>query len=66
MRCTSYVVTERIWRAASAPCTDTRPMCETSNTPARVRTASCSAMMPAYWSGISQPAKEAKRAPACR
>src|SRR6187397_2553819 len=28
-----------------------------SNRPARFRTALCSAMMPVYWTGISQPAK---------
>ncbi len=40
-------------------------MCETSNTPARSRTVSCSARIPpAYWTGISQPANGTSRAPA--
>ena len=30
-------------------------MCETSNSPAAVRTALCSSMTPAYWTGMSQP-----------
>ena len=34
-------------------------MCETSNTPAALRTASCSARTPSgYWTGISQPPNE--------
>ena len=39
-------------------------MCETSNTPARSRTAWCSARMPSYCTGISQPANGTSRAPA--
>src|SRR5918996_2948916 len=43
-------------------------MCETSNIPALVRTATCSCRIPSYWTGISQPAKGTSRAPAasCR
>ncbi len=32
--------------------------------PARVRTATCSERIPAYWTGISQPANGTSRAPA--
>ena len=39
-------------------------MCETSKTPALSRTATCSSRMPAYWTGISQPANGTSRAPA--
>src|SRR6266540_5783975 len=39
-------------------------MCETSNTPAPVRTATCSWRMPSYCTGISQPANGTRRAPA--
>ena len=39
-------------------------MWETSNTPASVRTARCSAMMPSYCTGIAQPANGTIRAPA--
>ena len=39
-------------------------MCETSNTPAPVRTATCSWRMPSYWTGISQPANGTSLAPA--
>ncbi len=42
------------------------PMCETSNSPAALRTASCSAMTEVYWTGISQPAKSTNRAPSAR
>src|SRR4051794_4578474 len=44
------------------------PMWETSKTPTPVRTASCSSRMPAYWTGISQPANGTSLAPAawCR
>ncbi len=61
---TSFV--SSCWSAASAPSpvVITSPMCETSNIPAPLRTASCSAPTPAYWIGISQPAKSAIRAPA--
>src|SRR5262245_58426798 len=46
------------WRkaAAAGPSTWSWPMCETSNAPAAVRTARCSGITPAYWTGISQPA----------
>src|SRR5215204_4358379 len=39
-------------------------MCETSKTPASARTARCSGMTPSYCTGISQPAKGTRRAPA--
>ena len=39
-------------------------MCETSKTPAEVRTATCSWRIPSYWTGISQPANGTSRAPA--
>ena len=50
------------------PSTSISPMCETSKTPASVRTARCSASTPSYCTGISQPAKGTMRAPAatCR
>jgi hypothetical protein len=38
----------------------------TSNSPARVRTAVCSSMMPGYCTGMSQPAKSTMRAPSAR
>ena len=38
-------------------------MCETSNTPASVRTARCSGITPSYCTGISQPANGTMRAP---
>ena len=41
---------------AAARCVSISPMCETSKTPAASRTATCSARMPSYWTGISQPA----------
>src|SRR5881628_1596225 len=45
------------WTAAraSVPATSISPMWLTSNTPARVRTAICSAVIPEYSTGISQP-----------
>ena len=54
------------WRNASAPgpLVSTSPMCDTSNTPAFVRTATCSWRMPSYCTGISQPAKGTSLAPA--
>ena len=54
------------WSSASAPgpLVSTWPMWETSKTPARSRTAACSARMPAYCTGISQPANGTRRAPA--
>src|SRR3954454_4047690 len=39
-------------------------MWETSKRPARVRTATCSGLIPSYCTGISQPAKGTSRAPA--
>ena len=39
-------------------------MCETSKTPASVRTALCSASTPSYCTGISQPANGTMRPPA--
>src|SRR6476659_6742099 len=53
---------------ARGPSTSSSPMCETSNTPASVRTARCSGITPSYWTGISQPAKGTIRAPSstCR
>src|SRR3990170_3038973 len=59
----SYVQTWRRSAAACGPVTSKRPMWETSNIPAAVRTALCSSMMPVYWTGISQPAKGTMRAP---
>ena len=41
-------------------------MCETSNAPAAVLTATCSGITPSYWTGISQPEKGTIRAPAAR
>ena len=51
-------------RSASAPVVRISPMCETSNTPAPVRTATCSWRTPSYCTGISHPAKGTRRAPA--
>ena len=53
------------WSSSSArgPSTSSSPMCETSKTPASVRTARCSAITPSYWTGISQPANGTSRAP---
>src|SRR4051812_5291168 len=50
--------------AACGPVVSIWPMCETSKTPAAVRTATCSSRMPAYWTGISQPANGTRRADA--
>src|ERR1700679_667802 len=41
-------------------------MCERSKKPARLRTASCSAKMPAYCTGISKPPNGTMRAPSAR
>ena len=38
------------------PATSISPMWLTSNSPAARRTARCSSVMPAYWTGISHPA----------
>src|SRR3954470_1475981 len=48
---------------AALPPTCTCPMCETSKTPAAVRTARTSSMTPVYCTGISQPAKGTRRPP---
>ncbi len=48
---------------ASGPSTNSSPMCDRSNRPARSRTARCSSRIPAYWTGISQPANSISRAP---
>src|SRR6478672_11931335 len=48
---------------AVGPSTSSSPMCETSKTPASVRTALCSWITPSYWTGISQPANGTIRAP---
>ena len=49
--------------SASLPAISISPMWLTSNTPARVRTARCSAVMPEYSTGMSQPAYGTIRAP---
>src|SRR5512144_711182 len=55
---TSLQVTRCTNALRSGPVTSNSPMCETSNTPTRSRTARCSAPMPAgYVTGISYPAK---------
>ena len=48
---------------AGAPVIQICPMWEMSKTPQPSRTARCSGRMPAYWIGISQPAKGANFAP---
>ena len=48
---------------ACGPVVSISPMCETSKTPALVRTARCSSLMPVYWTGISQPANGTSLAP---
>ena len=52
--------------AAAGPSTQSSPMCDRSNRPARSRTLRCSSMMPLYWTGISQPPNSMSRAPAAR
>ena len=47
-----------------ARCVSISPMWLTSNTPTFVRTATCSARIPAYCTGISHPANGTSRAPA--
>ena len=47
---------------ACGPAVSISPMWETSKMPAAVRTATCSSRMPAYWTGISQPANGTSRA----
>src|SRR5688572_1645276 len=49
--------------SAPLPAISTSPMCETSNSPAAVRTAMCSAVMPEYSTGMSQPPNGTMRAP---
>ena len=51
---------------ASSPSTNSSPMCDRSNRPARSRTARCSSRMPVYWTGISQPPNSISRAPSAR
>src|SRR3954471_24941110 len=62
----SFVV--MCWTAfnASAPAISISPMCDTSNRPARVRTAMCSSTMPLYSTGMSQPPNSTMRAPSAR
>src|SRR5438552_6101340 len=48
---------------ARGPSTSSSPMCETSKTPASVRTAMCSGITPSYCTGISHPANGTIRAP---
>src|SRR5665811_1305081 len=50
-------------RRASRPRRRRRPMCDTSNSPAEVRTRRCSSMMEVYMVGMRHPAKTANRAP---
>ena len=54
------------WSSASAcgPLVSISPMWLTSKIPTRSRTAACSSRIPAYWTGISQPANGTSRAPA--
>src|SRR5262245_58187317 len=49
--------------AAPGPANRSRPMCETSNSPAAVRLAVCSATIDEYCTGIDQPAKSTIRPP---
>src|SRR4029077_6847802 len=53
------------WRqsAAFSPWTMRRPMCDTSNRPAALRTAKCSSRIELYCWGISQPPKSTIRPP---
>src|SRR5690242_14031440 len=59
---------EMCWIAASAcgPATRMSPMWLTSKMPTPVRTATCSAMMPEYSTGMSQPLKSTILAPSWR
>jgi len=59
---------EMRWTAARAsfPAISISPMWLTSNNPARSRTARCSATIPEYSTGISQPANGTMRAPEAR
>ena len=51
---------------ASGPSTNSSPMCDRSNRPARSRTARCSSRIEPYWTGISQPLNSISRAPSAR
>ena len=51
---------------ASAPAISISPICDTSNSPPRVRTAMCSSTMPEYSTGMSQPPYSTIRAPCAR
>src|SRR4051812_30729954 len=64
MRVTSFDRSHWRQRSASGPLVSISPMCETSKTPARLRTATCSWRIPSYCTGISQPANGTSRAPA--
>src|SRR5262245_27550258 len=48
----------------SGPRTTSRPMCPRSKIPACFRTRRASSRIPVYWTGISQPWKSTRRAPA--
>src|SRR6185436_19568073 len=50
-------------RPASSPVTNSSPMCDRSNSPARSRTARCSSRIPLYWTGMSQPPNSMSFAP---
>src|ERR1039457_5047712 len=52
---TSFVSKPFSTRSAFGPATRNSPMCEMSKSPTRSRTAVCSARMPEYCTGISQP-----------
>jgi len=58
----SFVTSASMTATAFGPVSQSSPMCDTSNNPARCRTASCSAEMPLYWTGISNPANGTIRA----
>ncbi len=66
------LATRRCWsatgrpRARPAPAISISPMWLTSNSPARVRTARCSSVMPEYSTGMSQPANSTIRPPLAR
>src|SRR5450755_2218872 len=62
-RAMSLLTSELTSSRALSPCSSSSPMCDTSNRPARSRTAWCSTEMPLYWMGISQPANGTSRAP---
>ncbi len=64
MRARSFVTNPWIRGSAPGPAMSNSPMWDTSNRPARVRTARCSSMMPVYCTGISHPLNGTMRAPA--